>query len=273
MKSVIACFLFSFSYSVIIHAARIDTVQTFSPSMNKQIPALIVTPDNYHASKPLPVVYLLHGYSGSALDGWIKKEPEVELFADIYQMILVVPDGGFSSWYFDSPVDKSFCYETYITRELIPFVDENYSTIAQREGRAITGLSMGGHGALYLSVRHQDLFGAAGSMSGGVDIRPFPDNWDIAKRLGKYSEHPENWEKNTVINLADSLQPNSLALIIDCGTEDFFYQVNCQLHEKLLKHQIPHDFISRPGKHNWPYWLNAIQYQMLFFKNYFEEKH
>jgi S-formylglutathione hydrolase FrmB len=60
-----------------------------------------------------------------------------------------------------------------------------------------------------------------------------------------------------------------LALIIDCGSEDFFYKVNCQLHEKLLDRNIPHDFISRPGVHNWDFWNNSIQYQMLFMSKFF----
>src|ERR1700712_5289812 len=123
---------------------------------------------------------------------------------------------------------------------------------------------MGGHGALYLAFKHQDIFGAAGSMSGGVDIRPFPNNWDIAKRLGTYAEHPENWEKNSVINLVYLLTPNSLAIIFDCGTDDFFFKVNQNLHEKLLERNIPHDFIVRPGDHSIAYWTNSVNYQLLY---------
>ena len=128
---------------------------------------------------------------------------------------------------------------------------------------------MGGHGGLYLGFRHQDVFGACGSMSGGVDIRPFPNNWDISKRLGKQSEHPENWEKNSVINQLYLLTPNSIKIILDCGTEDFFYDVNIRLHNELKYRNIPHDFISRPGGHNREYWENAVKYQALFFAEYF----
>lgn len=115
-------------------------------------------------------------------------------------------------------------------------------------------------------------FGAAGSMSGDVDIRPFPNNWDMALGLGTYSEHPGNWEKYTVINILHLLQPNSLAVLIDCGTEDFFYKVNENLHQQLLYRNIPHDYITRPGAHNWNYWINAIQYQLLFMNNYFKSQ-
>lgn len=249
-------------------AAIVDTVETYSPSMKKNIKAVVITPDNYANAKALPVVYLLHGHGGRYSD-WIKSGKGFEKAADLYQMIIVCPDGN-NSWYWDSPIDPAYKYETYVSKELVEWIDSKYKTIKGREGRAITGLSMGGHGALYLAFRHQDVFGAAGSMSGGVDIRPFPNNWNMSERLGKYSEKPENWEKNTVINLLHLLTPNSLAIIIDCGTEDFFYKVNENLHKQLLQRNIPHDYITRPGAHNWAYWGNAIGFQLLYMNNYFK---
>lgn len=266
----IALFLVIALWSTSVWAEKIDTVETYSPSMKKNIKAVVLTPDSYDGSKEFPVVYLLHGYSGNYAD-WIKKAPVMQRMADVYQTIIVCPDGAFSSWYWDSPVDPTMRYETYVSSELVSWIDGRYKTIKSREGRGITGLSMGGHGALYLAFKHQDVFGTAGSMSGGVDIRPFPNNWDMAKRLGKYAEAPELWEKNTVINLVHLLTPNSLALIIDCGSDDFFYRVNNNLHDKLLERNIPHDYISRPGGHNWPYWNNAIGYQLLFMRNFFDK--
>ncbi|GHT76083.1 esterase [Bacteroidia bacterium] len=236
--------------------------------MQKNIPSAVVTPNGYDKSQQYPVIYLLHGYSGNYKD-WTN-DSVAEKLADRHHIIIVCPDGGFSSWYFDSPIDKNFQYETYITNELIPYIDQKYSTIADKNGRGITGLSMGGHGALYLAFRHQDLFGTAGSMSGGVDIRPFPNNWDISNRLGAYQDNPKNWEENTVINMLHLLTPNSLAIIFDCGSSDFFYKVNCELHEKMLYMNIPHDFVSRPGAHDWGYWKNAVEYQALFMARFFE---
>lgn len=251
-----------------VFAGTVDTVTTFSPSMKKDIKAVVVRPAAYDKSKAYPVVYLLHGYSGNYAD-WVKKVKALPEYADQYNIIIVCPDGNFSSWYFDSPADNTWKYETYVSKELVNWIDDHYSTIKSKTGRAITGLSMGGHGALYLAFRHQDVFGAAGSMSGGVDLRPFPLNWDIAKRIGSYKDNPEQWEKNSVINLTHLLVKDALALIIDCGTGDFFYKVNVNLHEKLLERNIPHDFISRPGAHNWEYWENAVGYQLLFMNKFF----
>jgi S-formylglutathione hydrolase FrmB len=252
-------------------AAHTDTVETFSAVMNKKIKAVVITPEGYDGKKEYPVVYLLHGYSDS-YSGWVKKATGVQDAADRYNMLIVCPDGGYSSWYWNSPVDPAFQYETYVAKELVTWVDGRYKTIRNRKGRAITGLSMGGHGALYLALRHQDVFGAAGSMSGGVDIRPFPNNWDMAKRLGTYAEQPGRWEANTVINMLHLLTPNALALVIDCGTEDFFYKVNEQLHAQLLYRNIPHDYYTRPGAHNWAYWTGAVQHQLLFMHNFFKTK-
>ncbi|GAB4038082.1 alpha/beta hydrolase [Spirosoma jeollabukense] len=270
LRSLLVCCIFLL-VNLSVQAAKIDTVDTYSSAMKKTIKAVVVTPDAYSQGKELPVLYLLHGYSGSYSD-WAKKDPALSAVADTYQLIIVCPDGGFGSWYYDSPADPSFRYETYVADELVTWVDGHYKTIKDRTGRAITGLSMGGHGALYLALRHQTVFGAAGSMSGGVDIRPFPNNWDMAKRLGTYAQFPERWEQNTVINLLHLLTPGALALIVDCGTEDFFFRVNNNLHGKLLERNIAHDYITRPGGHNWNYWTNSLNYQVLFMRQYFDKQ-
>lgn len=265
---------FSFSCLLIIlftigaFSATVDTVEVFSKKMNKNIKTVVIRPQTYNEQESCPVLYLLHGYSGR-YDDWISDVPHIGELADRYGMMIVCPDGGYGSWYWDSPVDPAYQYETFVSQELITWVDHHYNSIASREGRAITGLSMGGHGGLYLAFRNQDLFGACGSMSGGVDIRPFPFNWEIAKRLGEQSEHPDNWEEYTVMGQLHLLKPNRLKIIIDCGTEDFFYQVNQRLHQELLYRNIPHDYITRPGAHNWTYWSNAVKYQMLYFNEFF----
>ena len=249
-------------------AAIVDTVETTSQAMHKKIKAVIIKPDDYDKLSAMPTVYLLHGYGGNYSD-WVRITPAVQTLADEYHILIVCPDGNISSWYLDSPVNPDWKYETYVGTELVAWIDARYKTIKNRSGRAITGLSMGGHGALYLAFKHQDTFGAAGSTSGGVDIRPFPNNWKMANILGIYAEHPENWEKNTIVNMTHLLTPGKLALIIDCGTEDFFYKVNVNLHDLLVLRNIPHDFYVRPGGHTSAYWANSIKYQLLFFHDYF----
>lgn len=254
-----------------VNAASVDTALTHSAAMNKDLKAVVVKPADYSASKKYPVMYLLHGFSGNYSD-WIKKIPAITKLADTYHMLIVCPDGNFAGWYFDSPMNKEWMYETYVASELVTYIDKHYSTISNRKGRAITGLSMGGHGAFFLAFKHQDVFGAAGSMSGVVDIRQFADSYGIEQVLGKYSENPEVWEKHCVVSLLYLLKPNSLALTFDCGYDDGMYSGNQELHEKLMERRIPHDYTVRPGSHSWEYWGNSINYQALFFSRYFNNE-
>ncbi len=266
--SLILTLFFSTLY---LNAATIDTISIYSNAMHKSFKCVVIKPKTYTAKHKFPVVYLLHGYSGNQTD-WILKVPQIKNYADEYNMMIVCPDGGYSSWYFDSPLDSTMKFETYISTEVPNYIDKHYSTIANRKGRAITGLSMGGHGALYLAFKHSNFFGACGSMSGGVDIRPFTKKWDISKQLGDSAHYSQNWNDNTVVNVVEKYRTDSLAIIFDCGTDDFFYGVNKALHQKLLQLVIAHDYIERPGDHSWPYWSNAIGYQLLYFKKYFDKK-
>jgi S-formylglutathione hydrolase FrmB len=183
--------------------------------------------------------------------------------------MIVCPDGGNSSWYIDSPVDPSMKYETYVGVEVPAWIDAHYPTIKDRKGRAITGLSMGGFGGFFLGFRHAADFGACGSMSGGVDLNFSRNKYDVAKRIGDTLNYPDNWINYSVPHIVENYPKDSLAIIFDCGTEDFFYKDNKALHEKMLKLKIPHEYTERPGKHDWAYWRNAVQYQLLFFRNYF----
>ena len=264
--------LFLFFFSLLTHplfAGRVDTILVHSAAMNKDIKCVIISPAAKPASgKGWPVVYLLHGWSGNYAQ-WIQTAPQLAAESTADGILFVCPDGGYDSWYFDSPVDPTVRYETFITKELVPYIDNHYPTDPGRAHRAITGLSMGGHGALYLAIRHRDLFGAAGATSGGVDFRPFPDNWGLKKELGDYAIHRENWDNNTVVHAADGLVNGELRLIFDCGINDFFLPVNRILHQKLLEKKIDHDYIERPGGHSHDYWKNSIDFQVLFFGKFF----
>ena len=211
---------------------------------------------------------MLHGYSGN-FKGYIDNMLNIRQLADLHQVILVCPDGGFNSWYFDSPKDETSKYETHIVKEVVNYIDSSYRTKAKREFRAIIGLSMGGHGALYLTIKYPEIFGIAGSMSGGVDFRDFSDSWEIYKKLGKYEKNKEVWDHHVVIELCEQW-PKKTPLIVDCGVKDFMINVNRRFHAKLLSLNIEHTYIERPGDHNWNYWRVSTKNQIEFVSNYFE---
>lgn len=257
-------------FSIIQVQGKADTISVFSKSMNKDVKVVVVTPAKYKKAKAnFPVVYLLHGYGGN-YSNWIKRVPVIDSLANAYQMIIVCPDAGFSSWYFDSPIDSTYRYETFTATELPAYIDANYKTIAGKKGRAITGLSMGGHGALFLAIRHPQMFGACGSMSGALDVSYITNGYDVPKRLGDTTINRKYYVEWSVQTLLDKYRKeDSLSFIIDCGLQDFIYLMSRNAHDKMVQLKIPHDYIERPGVHDWKYWNTAVRYQMLFFREWF----
>lgn len=271
MKKVITLFTLLLLCLYSLSAQTVDTVEVYSPKMKKTIKNVVVLPEGYDKadSKKYPVLYLLHG-AGGKFDEWvIRTKTSLPQDATRWQMIIVCPDGQNSCWYWDSPIDPASQFDTYVSKELVMYIDEKYNTITSPAGRAITGFSMGGHGGLWLGINHPDVFGACGGMSGGVDIRPFPDDFQISEKLGTYKDNPKIWNEHTVITQLYKIKPNSLKIIIDCGINDFFFEVNKRLHEEMVYRNIPHDFIVRPGAHNAEYLHNAVDYQMMFFSKFF----
>ncbi len=257
----------------VANASQIDTIDIYSPSMHKNTRCVVITPANYNfQGNPYPVLYLLHGWSGNYA-GWLSDAPQIAQHADTYNMIIVCPDGGYDSWYLDSPVDSTVRYETFIAKELTAYIDYYYHAKKNKSGRAIAGLSMGGHGALYLAARNQEVFGAAGSMCGGLDLRPFKRNdWDLEGVLGSVLTKWQNWEQHSVINVVPLLEGKGVPIMIDCGLGDFFLPVNRATHQVLMDLKIPHEYIERPGEHNDAYWGGAVDYQILFFDKFFRSK-
>ncbi|GEO05660.1 esterase [Adhaeribacter aerolatus] len=270
LKNTFSLFCFLISFTSL--AAKVDTLTIQSAAMGKTLRAGVVVPQSYKKAKTgLPVLYLLHGYSGNFRD-WLTKTPDKQLLhrlADKYNLIIVTPDGGFSSWYLDSPLDKKTQFETFITKELVDRVDNDYRTIKSRDGRFISGLSMGGHGALYLSARHPQLYSAAGSMSGALDISGMEAknlNQSIEKLLGPKEQNLDKFKANSVVYMADILKANDVKILIDCGVDDFLIESNRELHRRLVYNKTPHEYIERPGAHTWPYWGYALEYHLLFYQ-------
>jgi len=261
------------------NAATVDTVAIQSPSMHKIYQAAVVLPASYAKSKAnYPVLYLLHGGGGHFRD-WLALTPDkmlVKNLADQYNLIIVMPEGEAFSWYMNSPFDSASQFEAHIIKEVIPKIDDAYRTVKSNKGRVITGLSMSGHGAMYLSARHPDMFCAASTMSGAMDMnfassKMNPDQLKsvherFQKLLGTSDPESEVFVKNSIMNMTDAIKKNGLPILIDCGSDDFLILQNRELHQRLLYNNTPHDYVERPGGHGWEYWQNALPYHLLFFQ-------
>lgn len=274
------CCLFISSASLSTLGATVDSLAVPSQTMKKNLKAVVVLPESYTKNKTnYPVLYLLHGGYGHFND-WITKTPDKTLLhnlADQYNLIIVMPEGEIFSYYLDSPVIKDSQFETYLTKEVIDKIDNTYRTIRSSKGRVITGLSMGGYGSLYLATRHPDLYCAAGSMSGALNLDM--DSWKLtpemtsgikqafAQILGPIEQSSDRYASYSVVNMADKMKANGQQLIFDCGVDDFLIEPNRELHRRLLFNQTPHDYTERPGGHTWEYWQKSLPNHVLFFSN------
>lgn len=252
-----------------LFAGTVDTVFTPSLIMDRDIPAVVVFPST-DENRNLPVVYLLHGYGGDAFN-W-QDHIDLAPLADKYEMIIVCPDGSNASWYLDSPVDPASQYATYVGRELVRWIDDNYPTIPAAEFRGITGLSMGGHGALYLASAYPDNFTVTASMSGGVDLTFSTKKYEIAQRIGSFEEYPRRWQSYSVINRIGQLARFSGHLLVDCGVDDIFIDNNRTLHQRLTTAGIEHQYWEKPGRHSWDYWTATLPGHLEFFQRHFSSQ-
>jgi S-formylglutathione hydrolase FrmB len=251
-------------------AVSADLHQLDSKLMQRKMPYYVLQPAGYENNKTtgFPVVYLLHGLTGSYKD-WVEKTKLVE-YATEHKFIVVTVEGG-NGWYTDSVSKPDDKYESYIVQELIPEIDKNYRTIAERRGRAIAGLSMGGYGALKFGLKYPDRFVLAASMSGAVGIA----SWKTSDQI------PPMFRQMIVSTFGDENNPvkkaNDLFVIfseipaekitglpffyLDCGTEDELglLQFNQQLAAIFQKQKIPYEFRELPGKHSWGLWGQQIE--------------
>ncbi|TAM81036.1 MAG: hypothetical protein EPN47_14255 [Acidobacteria bacterium] len=232
-----------------------------------------------------PVLYFLHGLFENDRR-WIDrggKEVFDHLTADgtIGQFIVVLPNGG-ETFYIDSEDGKER-YEEFFVQELVPFIDHHYRTIDAKGARGISGLSMGGYGALHLAMRHSDLFGSVAATSAVlIDKLPNPlpaeGRWQFYSRiLSQAFGSPINqayWEKNNPLTLArDPSKFEGLKIYFDVGDQDRygFEKGAAILDEILSKENYPHTYALRPGGHGWEFLDQYMQYPMHFEWQCFEK--
>mgnify|MGYP001163359749 CR=1 FL=1 len=224
----------------------------------------IYTPKEYRKNNTkYPLVYLLHGWAGSSYD-W-KVNYDIQKLADLYKMIIVLPDGYYDSWYVNSNDRKELQYESAFWKRVVPYIESKYRV--DEKNRFITGLSMGGHGAISFYLKKDGYFKAAGSMSGILDITKFSGKWGIKKRLGDYAKNKKVWEKNSAIHLLKNFKgkKENLKIFIACGKKDFAFGVNSSFAKEAASRKVPILNLADSGDHNWEYWTTHVEKQILFF--------
>ena len=107
-------------------------------------------------------------------------------------------------------------------------------------------------------------------MSGVVDLQFTTKKYELGEKIGSFEKFSERWEKYSVISNVYKFKDSQTHLIIDCGLDDEFIEINRLLHNKLLALDISHDYSEKLGDHSWDYWVNVLNYHFLFFNKNFK---
>jgi enterochelin esterase-like enzyme len=207
---------------------------------------LVYTPPGYSPQTNYPVLYLLHGIGDDERD-W-QRHGALEIILDnliadgkAVPMIVVMPNGraqpndrARGNVYASAPAFVNFEHD--LLDDLIPFVEANYAVQADREHRAVAGLSMGGGQALNFGLGHLDTFAWVGGFSTAPNVK-----------------RPEQ----LVPDPAAATRMLKL-LWISCGDKDRLISVSLPLHRYLNEHGVPHIWQLDSGRHNWRVWKNDL---------------
>lgn len=244
--------------------SAVDTAEKhsfFSTALARDMPYEIVLPAGYAASQArFPVLYLLHGWQGDETN-WVTLTHLVEN-ASAYKLIVVTPRAD-NSWYVNSATEAKDRYEDYIFRDLVAEVDAHYRTIASPQERAVAGLSMGGYGALLLSLRHPGAFAFAASISGafagpsGIEsVMPqLKPSTDVAFGAADSTTRRQN-DIGTLLGTVDRTQQPYFFL--ECGASDPLLPSSRHVVERLSSRGFAYEYHELPGAHTWSFWDGAL---------------
>lgn len=237
------------------------TVQYHSRSLQKASSFNIVLPEGPDLAPPWAVLYLLHGLSDDHTI-WMRRT-SIERYVAGLPLAVVMPDGG-RGWYTNAL--EGYKYEDDLIKDVMGFVERTFPVKAQRGGRAIGGLSMGGYGAVKLGLKHHELFGSVHSHSGAVGFLRDPGRGrqlspEFARIFGAApAGGPE--DPFAIVETIDHGRVPPMRL--DCGTEDFLLDQNRAFHKHLDALHIAHEYEEFPGGHEWAYWDQHVRGAIAF---------
>jgi S-formylglutathione hydrolase FrmB len=278
------------------HADRPLKICEFeSLAIGRETKFMVLLPADYETSgKQYPVLYLLHGFSQNYTVWPIMG---VAQHVGDRDLIVVMPDAG-NSWFinwsesFDGQLNN---WEDFIIYDLIHIVDQTFRTVPAREGRAISGVSMGGYGALTIGLRNPGLFCSIGSQSGALDfarsararleagekpqrnVAPPPKDDDRDSnvpeliRIEGFTMQHERYPNGIAFNTVDETKaydPFELIqqvpakylphIYLDCGLDDGLIATNQEFAAFLMANKIPFAFAQTPGAHGANYWTREL---------------
>lgn len=230
-----------------IDRGTLETVEYESTTVGAKRKARVYTPPGYSKDRKYPVLYLLHGIGGDENEWARFGSPDVildNLYADklAAPMIVVLPDGRASQEITArDPIPKQSpafaAFEKDLLIDLIPFIENTYSVAADRESRALAGLSMGGGQSLNFGLNNLDTFAWVGGFSSAPNTKP------PAELIGDAEE------------AAKTLR----LLYVSCGDEDRLFRISQGVHNMLDEQKVPHVYRVIPGgRHDFKVWKDDL---------------
>ena len=235
----------------------IDTITYTSATVGGKRRALMYTPPGYSKKKKYPTLYLLHGIGGDEKEWLNGGHPQVildNLFADgkIEPMIVVMPNGramkddrATGNIMAPDKVQAFAAFEKDLLNDLIPYIEKNYPAFADRDHRAIAGLSMGGGQSLNFGLGNLDKFA-----------------W-----IGGFSSAPNTKPPQELVPDPTAAKEKIKLLFISCGASDGLISFSKRTHDYLQQNNIPHIYFIEPGVHDFKVWKNGLyMFSQLIFK-------
>jgi S-formylglutathione hydrolase FrmB len=257
---------------------RIDCGALSSQILHRQVRYCVEVPASYDLpqskSRRYPVLYLLHGLGDDEqtlfkTGGWTLIEG-LRSQQKIGDFLIVAPDGG-RSFYINS-ADGKVRYNDFFLKEFLPAIEKKYRALVSRQGRGISGISMGGYGALRFAFANPAFFGSVSAQSAALVLES-PANLNaaaksgspIVRTLASVFGNPVNvatWEANDPSALAkkNAAALRSMAIYFNCGrSDDYGFERGAEaLDRELTELRIPHEYHEYPGDHSLNYFLSHL---------------
>lgn len=240
-----------------IPRGKIDTVSYSSKTVGSLRKALVYTPPGFSKNTKYPVLYLLHGIGGDEKEWFTNGQPHLildNLYAQkkLEPMIVVLPNGRAMKNdravgnIMDAEKVQAFAtFEQDLLNDLIPFIENKYPVIKDRENRAIAGLSMGGGQSLNFGLGNLDKFA-----------------W-----VGGFSSAPNTKAPELLVPNPEEARKRLKLLWISCGDNDNLISFSKRTHDYLRKEKVPHIFYIEAGNHDFKVWKNDLyMFSQLLFK-------
>lgn len=243
---------------------KVDSLKSEVLKVYRQYSVYLPKSYTTNPEKKYPVLYLLHGVFDNN-NGWVQRGHLQDVAnklidaGEVAEMVIIVPDAG-RLWngYFNM---EGWSYETFFFTEFLPYIEKTYRIVGDKQHRAIAGLSMGGGGTTVYAQKHPELFSSAYAMSALLGLEPgggmqIDDNKFKLLNKSVIENHCVKF-----VEIADDATKEKLKTVrwfVDCGDDDFLFDVNIAFCQAMKKAQVPYQLRVRDGGHDWEYWHSAL---------------